>query len=306
MVRKIKLLHKENDVTYHLPIFLSQKIDDIGVYSYFDGNIETFEKCGFTYSGNGMTIIIYNSTNSVKNKEYANSTFRINWGDGDYDELPMLKIDDVDLPNISHTYSSVFKYEIEVSVISPWLNTKIKKEISVPFKTSYPINLGELTFKLPYNEEVELTQQYKQDFSLLTGKTEHVTINFIGFGKSRIGELKKYGENNEYNGINISSEYTGYTIDNLYYMDFPDGFTQIIGNTEGNPDEFFIKSEEYNGMLTRNEIFIGFIGVPQIYSDIDIDRGRLSVLENNFKLLEVNNVGELVVYGNNFFTIKKQ
>jgi hypothetical protein len=59
-------------------------------------------------------------------------------------------------------------------------------------------------------------------------------------------------------------------------------------------------------MLTRNEHFLGFVEQPTVYSDVFVERGKQGVMENNLRLGEIDNMGELSVYGNKFFTIKKQ
>ena len=59
-------------------------------------------------------------------------------------------------------------------------------------------------------------------------------------------------------------------------------------------------------MLTRNEHFIGFIDDPVVYSDIFVERGKLSIMENNLRLGEIENTGELEIYGDGFFKIQKQ
>jgi hypothetical protein len=125
--------------------------------------------------------------------------------------------------------------------------------------------------------------------------------------------------------------YTGYTIDTLNFQDFSDGTTQIKGTTpnfrhtttgftmsgatdglskkfrytSGNTTNF---ATEYviNNMLTRNEHFLGFVEQPTVYSDVFVERGKQGVMENNLRLGEIDNMGELSVYGNKFFTIKKQ
>jgi hypothetical protein len=152
------------------------------------------------------------------------------------------------------------------------------------------------------------------DYTKTTGQTNSTSILFIGLGKSRIDELKIYGKSMFYSGVTITTEYTedlgivnvtGYTIDGLYYKDYPDGFTYISGTTNGTTISFF-NDEIYNGMITRNEYFLGFIDEPIIYSDVFIERGKMGVMEKNRRLGEVENIGELEIYGNGYFNVKKQ
>jgi hypothetical protein len=59
-------------------------------------------------------------------------------------------------------------------------------------------------------------------------------------------------------------------------------------------------------MITRNEHFLGFIDSPTIFSDIFVERGKQGVMEKTFRLSEIDNIGELDVYGNGYFKIRKQ
>jgi hypothetical protein len=137
-----------------------------------------------------------------------------------------------------------------------------------------------------------------------TGLTENTTIKFMGIGKSRIEELRKYGQttfNGVITGNTDGSIWSGYTLDNLYYRDFNDGYTMITGSTST-----FTKEEVINRMITRNEHFIGFIDEPTIYSDIFVERGKQGVMEKNLRLGEIDNIGEVGIYGNGYFNVRKQ
>ena len=159
------------------------------------------------------------------------------------------------------------------------------------------------------------TQDYLNDYEY--NPPTGVTSNYTGFtywaiGSSRINEKKLYG-NAGYSGVTLHNysggTYSAYTFTttfntgttSLYYADFPDGYTMITGNTTG-----FTKEEVINYTLTRNEHFLGFVEQPQIYSDVFVNRGKQGVMERNFKLGEIENTGELSIYGNGYFKIKKQ
>jgi hypothetical protein len=126
----------------------------------------------------------------------------------------------------------------------------------------------------------------------------------MGIGKSRIEELRKYGQTT-FNGVTTGStdgsSWSGYTLDNLYYRDFTDGYTMITGSTSS-----FTKEEVVNRMVTRNEHFLGFIDEPTIYSDIFVERGKQGVMEKNLRLGEIDNIGEVDIYGNGYFNVRKQ
>ena len=198
-------------------------------------------------------------------------------------------------------------------------------------------SLGSITFTIPYTSS-EITQTYLNDYDYSkTGFTATSTgYTFIAIGTSRLSELKKYGSGGYTQSLTSGSmsdgtTYTGYTIDTLNFQDFSDGTTQITGTTpnfrhtttgftmSGATDGFSTKfgyttgnttnfATEYviNNMLTRNEHFLGFVEQPTVYSDIFVERGKLGVMERNFRLSEIDSMGELSIYGNGYFKVRKQ
>jgi hypothetical protein len=143
--------------------------------------------------------------------------------------------------------------------------------------------------------------------------TGDTTFTYLGIGSSRIDEKKKYGSNvyeDTTTGITVDGvKFTGYTISStgdtkvsiMHYRDFEDGYTLITGNTVN-----FQKEEVINFLLSRNEHFLGFVEQPTVYSDVFVERGKQGVMEKNLRLGEIDNMGELNVYGNGYFKIKKQ
>lgn len=295
--------------SFDLPVFLTSFAEQLGVMVGFDGNVAQVEETSnFTYSGNSYTVIVYNTVNTNKLSFLVDSIFTIYWGDGTSSILPMTGINDLYISSTSHTYTTSGTTTIRVTIESPWTVTEVQKTIEIPFIPSFgfPIDLGTLTFTVPYTDPtVTTTQTYLQDYTTLTGNTPAATIGFQAVGKSRVDEFKKYGGGNEYltgaTGITIISGYTGYTIDGLTYIDIPDGSTIISGSTAQYYDD-----EVYNGMVTRNEHFIGFVVEPDIYSDIFVERGKMGVMEKNLRLCEIDNTGELAIYGNGYFNVRKQ
>jgi hypothetical protein len=149
-----------------------------------------------------------------------------------------------------------------------------------------------------------------------TGLTGSTTFTYIGIGGSRLNELKKYGGSGFIQTLTSGSisgtTWTGYTFTysglsdtskttTVYYRDYSDGTTMITGNTSG-----FTKEEVINTTLTRNEHFLGFVEQPTVYSDVFIERGKQGVMEKNLRLGEIDNLGELNIYGNGFFKVKTQ
>ena len=169
------------------------------------------------------------------------------------------------------------------------------------------LDSGSITFTLPYViPETGYTQGYENDldYTAYTGDTEFTGITYYNaIGLSKLSEYQKYGGGGYTIATNVDGETntTGYTIDGIYYLDYPEGYTILTGNTVG-----FTKEEIIFEVLSRNEHFLGFVDEPKIYSDIYVERGKQGVMEMNLRLGEIENMGELSVCGNGYFKVKKQ
>lgn len=192
-----------------------------------------------------------------------------------------------------------------------------------------PIPIGSLTINVPdylippTGKTINQGYEFDLEYQIRTGNTlptypytGNTTISYIGIGSSRLDEKRKYGTGSGYDTSSFTYDntedgvaYTGYTFTytgsntnaTLYYRDRADGFTEIAGNTSG-----YTKEEVFQQVLTRNEHFLGFIEEPRVYSDIFVDRGKQGVSEKNLRLTEIDNLGELSIYGNGFFKVRKQ
>lgn len=303
---KHKILRTTTGTTYNLPVYLDSTAYEMGGMVGFDGDIEQAEQIvNFTYQhispAGGNNIRLFNSTNKDLLKIIKDQTFIIDWGDNTTDTIGVSAGNSLSF--IQHTFPSAGTYEVTISLINAWTEKKLSRKITVPKDTTVTNEDGTFgPFTIPYTN-ITTSQNYINDLDV-TDNDDDATIYFAAVGRSRVSELKKYGENS-YIGTSTGSDdygaYTGYTIDNLYYRDYFDGTTTITGNTTN-----FYREEVFNQMLTRNENFIGFINEPVIYSDVFVERGRQGVLEMNLRLGEIDNVGELDIYGNGFFQVKKQ
>lgn len=301
---KYEILKPNTGTTFQIPIFLESSVDEMGVMVTFDGDIsQTDEFCNFTYTQTGFTVQVYNTVFIEKFKKYSESIFTINWGDGTTSNLPSHNGNI--LNSVTKTYLNNGEYKISIVLDSPWTKQKLEKIISIPKNIDVQNPLGIFSgFTIPYTNISGQSLEYINDFDY-TNNTGNTTFTYVSIGKSRIFEKKLYGVD-EYQGVtsgitNDGIVFYDYTIDDLKYRDFSDGYTMITGTTIG-----FSKEEVFNKMLTRNEHFLGFIDEPVIYSDIFIERGKQGVLENNLRLGEIDNVGELETYGSGYFTINKQ
>jgi hypothetical protein len=290
----------------YLPIYLESSVDEFGVMVGFDGEITQIEQlCNFTYTQTGSTIQVYNTADVLVLRKIFNQVFTIHWGDGSTSSIVVSDgTPNANLPSVTHTYSSSGNYTISITLDSPWTKQRLSKAVTTPQNLSIQNPLGTFSgYTIPYTTITSQTQNYLNDLDY-TNNTGNTTISFAAIGKSRISELKLYGANT-YSGVTTGTtngmNFSAYTIDGLYYMDFDDGYTTITGSTVG-----YTKEEVFNNMITRNEHFLGFIDDPTIYSDIFVERGRQGVMENNLRLGEIDNMSELDVYGNGYFNVKKQ
>jgi len=75
--------------------------------------------------------------------------------------------------------------------------------------------------------------------------------------------------------------------------------------------EFFYNSEGFNETNVsldasfKEEYLFGIVNTPEVESDVFIDRGRTTVLQNHLQLSEITNMGELINYSNGYYNIIK-
>jgi hypothetical protein len=303
---KYEILRTNTGLTYNLPIYLDSSVDEMGIMVGFDGKISQIEEfCNFSYTQNVNVIDVYNTVFIEKFRYIKEATFTINWGDGTSSPLPihtgnLLSTVSKTYPIPSIGYSS---YTITISLDSPWTKQNLSKIVKIPQDISKPNPLGTFSgFTIPYTV-LTGDQDYLNDLDY-TNNTGQTTFKYVAIGGSRIDEKRLYGSNSYTGvtgGVDEIGSYSAYTIDNLVYKDYSDGYTMITGTTVG-----FTKEEVFDNLITRNEHFLGFIDEPTIYSDIFVERGKLSVMEYNLRLTEVDNTGELRIYGNGFFNVIKQ
>jgi len=306
MENKYQILKTTGTTSFQIPIYLESTVDEMGVMVGFDGDLMQVEQlCNFSYTQTGSTIQVYNTVDSSQLRHIVDQVFTINWGDGKYSGITVSQNVNENLPTLTHTYSTSSKYTISISLNSPWNSQMLSKIVTVPKNTTVVNPLGTFSgFTIPYTDITGQTQNYINNLDY-TNNTGFTTFSFAALGRSRISEKKLYGSNT-YTGVTggMTTDgiiYSSYTINNLFYTDYSDGITSITGRTND-----FQKEEVFNEMLTRNEHFIGFIDDPIVYSDIFVERGKLGIMENNLRLGEIDNTGELEIYGDKFFNVKKQ
>ncbi|MFN9907948.1 MAG: hypothetical protein ACK56F_17760, partial [bacterium] len=97
------------------------------------------------------------------------------------------------------------------------------------------------------------------------------------------------------------NDYTGYTIDNVNYVDFPDGTTIYVLESSGLTSNWMVEEP-----ITKDESLLNIVYAPQVQSNVFIERGKNSVLERIERLGEVDNIGDLINYGYGFFNVVNQ
>lgn len=313
-----------------IPIFLTQNTVDMGYYSVFDGMIsqkDTFNNFLFSAStGSPFTYYFYNTSQVDFYPFLQFSTYKVDWGDNTTPQLVTSTT-----PNFySHTYASSGNYTISFSGLNPWGATVVKKTVTVPFTgvtipnpygTAYFTPQGGSWSGTPIQLDYLFTGDSICDVDLQSG-SNYTTIPFIvsGYTNSTLNDLQVYGKKSNlfagkfkvgvevsgnsgtigtFWGPSANNEYTAYTINNIDYFDFSDGTTIFLVSSSGLTADWLVCSA-----LTKEEVYVNVTDQAEIQSDVFVDRGKNSGLENIIRLGEVDNVGDLTKYGYGFFTIR--
>ena len=99
--------------------------------------------------------------------------------------------------------------------------------------------------------------------------------------------------------LSQSPEYTAYTINGQTFIDFSAGTSIFIVESSGLTRDMIVASG-----ITKLEYLMNVIEQPIIQSNVFMDRGKYSGLENFRRFGEVGNIGALVNYGYKFFDVK--
>lgn len=119
-----------------------------------------------------------------------------------------------------------------------------------------------------------------------------------------------FDANNDVN-IGTSNQTTG-----LLYTDFT-GNTRLVIDELGNFINIPLTRMEFTGegwnetntslsAITKEEYLFGITQLPEVESDVFIDRGSTTVLEKHLRLSEIESLEHLERYSNGFYTLVKQ
>jgi len=302
-----------------IPIFFTQTINDLGIYSEFDG--ELLQKdvlTNFLYSADTNSpydVYLYNTSGDLTISFLSFSQFYVNWGDGS----PVQQITNQPL---LHTYiNSPDSYIISFSGVNTWGTTVIEKEIFLPIVGVNISNLeGTVTFTpqsgnwsgIPTSYNFIFTGDSQNNYqSQISSTYTNVPFSVSGYTTSKLNNLKRYGpvkysigyqfiKNNQVYGQvdDINPDYTEYTINGIKYYDFPNGKTLFFVFSSG-----FTQDNITLSAITKDERLLDFVFDPEVQSNVYIERGKYTAFEPLQRLGEVDNIGDLSRYGYNYYKI---
>lgn len=310
-------------------IMITESATDIGYYSPFDGMVLQADVLNnFIVTAdtiNPYTYTFYNTSDLELIKFLSLSTYTLDWGDG----TPTVQV--LGITPLTHTYpTSQNNYIITLTSNSPWGISKVEKPIITPFtNVTIPNPQGSITFfpaggswtatPISYDfiftgdSNTNINDFYSYNYTTvpfpITGFTESTLndlaqfgpkINLIG-GKFKLGVqvTGTTGGVGTFYGVDQTGTYTAYTMNDVLYHDY-DGFTIYFLDSYG-----FVPNEIIMTAITKNEALLNVIDQPEIITDVYIERGKYTPLENVMRLGEVDNIGDLEKYGYKYFTIEK-
>lgn len=307
-----------------IPILIRQTAVDVGYYSPFDGAVlQKDVVANFIFSSTTDNPYVYNiyNTSSEFQKFLDLSSYKVDWGDGS----PKQTITTYTPNSLSHTYPVANKtYTISLEQTNPWGITRVSKTITTPYSLVTPTNPNGEAFFIPAGGNwVNTPVSYDYIFSgdAVNEVPAQTSINYVtvpytisGITRSSITDLALYGttkymvgvpviKNGQIWGVisDINDVYTAYTINSVNYFDYIDGTTIFFEQSSGFTDNNLTAVP-----ITKDEVLLKVVDQAQIQSSIFIERGKSSVFERIQRLGEVDNLGDLISYGYNFFNVVKK
>lgn len=310
-------------------IMITESAVDIGYYSPFDGMVVQADVLNnFIATGNTInpyTYTFFNTSNLELIKFLSLVKFTLDWGDGSPTE-PVLGI-----TPLTHIYpTGQNNYVITLTSSSPWGISKVQKSIITPFtNATIPNPQGNMVFypaggswsatPISYDyiytgdSQTDINSYYSYNYTTvpfpITGYTESTLNDLFQFGpkvnlvagKFKLGVqvTGTTGGIGTFYGEDPSGTYTAYTMNGVVYHDYDD-YTIYITDSYG-----FAPGDIVMDPITKNEALLNVIDQPEIITNVYIERGKYTPLENVMRLGEVDNIGDLEKYGYKYFTIEK-
>lgn len=310
-------------------IMITESAVDIGYYSPFDGMIiqanvlNNFIVTADTI--NPYTYTFYNTSDLELIKFLSLVTFTLDWGDGS----PLQTV--LGITPITHIYpTSQNNYLITLSANSPWGISKVQKPVITPFtNVTIPNPDGTITFYPAGGSWSATPVSYNYLFTgdSNTNVVDYYSYNYTsvpfpitGYTESTLNDLAQYGPKNNlvagkyklgvqvtgstggigtFYGVDPNGIYTAYTMNDVIYHDYENYTIYFLESYGFVPDELLMTG------ITKNEGLLNVIDQPEIITNVYIERGKYTPLENVMRLGEVDNVGDLQKYGYKYFKVEK-
>lgn len=310
-------------------IMITETTIDIGYYTPFDGMVLQADVLNnFITTANTLnpyTYVFYNTSDLELIKFLSLVTFTVDWGDGSATQTVL------GITPLTHTYPTGHnEYTITLTANSPWGISKVQKPILTPFtNASIPNPQGSITFfpaggswsatPVSYDyiftgdSNTNINDYYSYNYTTvpfpITGLTESSLNDLAQFGPKTNLVGGKFvlgvqvtgttGAIGTFYGSDPSNTYTAYTINDVIYHDYED-FTIYFVESYG-----LVPGEIVMSAITKDEGLLNVIDQGEILTNVFIERGKYTPLENVMRLGEVDNLGDLEKYGYKYFTIEK-
>jgi hypothetical protein len=272
-------------------IMFTESAVDFGYYTPTDGLIIQADVLNnFIVTANTLnpyTFTFYNTSDLEFIKFLQLSKYSLDWGDGS----PIQPI--LGITPLSHTYPTAPK---TYPAGGTWTGTPISYDYiftgdsNTDINDYYSYNYTSVPFVV-----TGFTESTLNDLAQYGPK-----INLAG-GKYKLGVqvTGTTGEIGTYWGVDPTGLYSAYTINGVNYFDYED-YTIYITESYG-----LVPGDLVLSALTKNEALLNVIDEPEIITNVFVERGKYTALENVMRLGEVDNVGDLEKYGYKYFNVEK-
>lgn len=310
-------------------IMFTESVVDIGYYTPTDGLILQADVLNnFIVTANTInpyTFKFYNTSDFEFIKFLQLCTYTLDWGDGS----PLQAV--LGITPISHTYPTAPNtYTITLTANSPWGISKVQKIVTVPYTDVVITNpQGSITFfpaggswsATPISYDYIFTGDSSTDIDdYYSYNYTPVPFPITGFTLSSLNDIAQFGPKvnlaggkyklgvqvtgttgaiGTYWGEDPNGLFSAYTINGVNYYDYEDFTIYIVDSYGIVPDEIVLSA------LTKNEALMNVIDQPEIITNVFIERGKYTPLENIERIGEVDNVGDLEKYGYKYFKVEK-
>lgn len=313
-----------------IPLLFTQTAVDIGYYSVFDGAIlqkDVINNFIFSATTSSPYLYYFYNTSDLELKKFLSLvSYVVDWGDGS-------PLDPISGPGpLTHNYVTDGQYTITMTATSPWGISTVTKTVTVPFTNVPILNPQGTAYFTPAGGSWSATSfNYDYIFSgdsnftladFYSSNYTSVPFTITGYTQSTLNDLVQYGPKQNlfggkfkpgipvtgttgdvgiFWGPDITNSYTAYTINGIDYYDYEDGYTiYSIGSSGFTPNDLILSA------ITKNEAYLNVIDEPEVQTNVFIERGKITGLEQVERLGEVDNIGDLEKYGYGYFKVEKQ